>query len=184
VTEQKPAKDRGSSSFPTIVAALIGAVATVAAAVLGNVGSFTKILPGSPTRTVTTGPLHAGGIYHEGRLVLTSGSDQADLDAPPTDPQWGVLNLTPGHMYDISFPGSAELYLESNAQGVQLNQATNNSCINATGYTTSTLGVNTPPLRVGQYICVHTPEGHFSLLKVLNLQASRVTFFVETFKNP
>jgi hypothetical protein len=74
--------------------------------------------------------------------------------------------------------------LESNAQAVQLNQATNNSCINATGYTTSALGANTPPLRVGQHICVHTPEGHFSLLKVLNLQTSRVTFFVKTFKNP
>lgn len=184
MTQQTPAKDRGSSSFPTIVAALIGAVATVAAALLGNVGSFTKILPGSPTRTVTTGPLQPGGIYHQGRLVLNSDSGQADLDAPPTDPQWGVLNLTPGHMYDISFPGNAELYLESNAHAVQLNQATDGSCINATGYTTSVLGSNTPPLRVGQYICVHTPEGHFSLLKVLNLQASQITFFVKTFRNP
>ncbi len=185
MTPQKPAKDRGSSAIPTIVAALIGAVATVAAAVLGNVGSFTKILPGSPTRTITAGALQEGGVYHQGKLTLTSDGDQADLDAPPTDPQWGVLNLTPGHQPDISFPGDAELYLDSNAQGVQLNKATDNSCINATGYTTSALGGSTTsPLRVGQYICVHTPEGHFALLKVLTLQANQITFFVKTFKQP
>ena len=193
-TKQTERSDR-SQLNSTIVAAVIGAVATIAAAFLGNRGTFTEIFPGSPVRIVTVSPTPrvtitvtqspgpvSPTVYHEGKLVLSDGTE-ADLDAPPSDLQWGELNLTPGDQYDISGYGNTAIFLENGAQGVQLSPTTGGSCATATGYAGDRIGIDTPPLRIGQYICIHTSEGRLSLLKVLALPAGEIVFNVKTFKN-
>ena len=198
MTDKRPEKNQGPR-IPIIVA-IIGAIATLAAAFIGSRGGFTAILPGHPTTTVTAGPLpqvtvtvtknpgpgslsQPKGIFHQGKLIL-SNSGEADLDAPPSDPQWGVLALAPGDSYDIEGSGNTGIFLLSNVQAFQLSQATNSSCLNATGYSSGRLGIDTPPLKIGQYICVHTSEGRFSLLKILNLPPNGIVFYVKTFDGP
>lgn len=194
----KHTEKKRSAQITPIVVALIGAAATLAAAFFGNKGSFTAILPGNPTRiiaaspvpqvTVTVtktaspgSPIQPPGIYHQGTLVLDD--NNADLDAPPSDPQWGVLQLPPSGSYDISVGESnTSIALFSNVQAVQLKQATNSSCSNVTGYSTNQLGVNVP-LKIGQYICVHTSDGRFSLLKILELTSNKIVLYVKTFKD-
>src|SRR5215831_9919103 len=108
----------------TILASLIGAGATVIAALVG-------ILPGNPTKVITVSPspnqgstvtvtassnAQPPGMYHQGRLVLAN-STQVDLDAPPSDPQWGEINLTPGDQYDLTGYGNTAIFLDNDAQG-------------------------------------------------------------------
>jgi hypothetical protein len=198
MTKDEGRQDRHSRVNPAIAAAAIGAIATVAAAFLGNGGGFTRILPGSPTITVTAAPKpnvtvtvtappdgasasQPSGVYHQGKLILV-GND-ADLDSAPSDPQWGIIKLAPGDQYDISGYGNTAIFLENNAQGVQLASATDSSCAQVTGYSTGRLGIDTPPLRIGQFICVHTTEGRFSLLKILSLPTNEIVLFVTTFKD-
>jgi lipoprotein-anchoring transpeptidase ErfK/SrfK len=206
MTEKGPRNSENARSIPIIVA-LIGAAATLIAAFIGNKGGFSflpgtpvKVVtmpPGTPVKVVTTPPEpqvtvtvtsgvtnQPAGIYHEGPLTLSNIS-QADLDAPPNDPQWGVINLTPGDSYSIeSAPG--EIDVENGAQAVQLKSAGNGTCASATGYSIDRLGVETPPLKIGQYICVHTAGGRFSLLKIVGLSAdeSEFEFYVKTFDGP
>jgi hypothetical protein len=112
-------------------------------------------------------------------LVLTN--EDVDLDAPPTDPQWGALQLTPGDQYDISGDGNDGIYLVNEAQGVQLGPQTGNSCFTATGYQTDTIGIYTPAIRVGQQICIRTTEGRFSLLKVIGILSDSIQLYVTTY---
>jgi len=183
----------------TVLASLIGAGATVIAALvgilLGNNGVFVNILPGNPTKLVTVSPspnpgstvtvtassnAQPPGMYHQGRLVLAN-STQVDLDAPPSDPQWGEINLSPGDQYDLTGYGNTAIFLDNDAQGVQLGPNTGNSCTNATGYSTDRIGIDTPPLTIGQLICIRTTEGRFSLLKILNLPDGEIVMDVKTY---
>jgi len=197
MSDKNPRTSENTRSIPIIVA-LIGAAATLIAAFVGNKGGF-SFLPGTPVKVVTMPPrtpepqvtvtITSGatnqpkGIYHEGPLTLSNNSDQVDLDAPPNDPQWGVINLTPGDAYSIeSAPG--EIDVENGAKAVQLKSAGNGTCASATGYSIDRLGVQTPPLKVDQYICVHTAGGRFSLLKIVGLSADGFEFYVRTFDGP
>jgi hypothetical protein len=184
---------------PTVLASLIGAGATVIAAfvglLLGNNGVFVNILPGSPTKVITVSPspnpastvtvtassnTQPPGVFHQGKLVLAN-STKIDLDAPPSDPQWGDINLMPGDQYDISGYGNTAIFMENNAQGVQLSQTTGSSCANATGYSADRIGIDTPPLTIGQLICIRTTEGRFSLLKILSLPDGEIVMNVKTY---
>lgn len=194
---------------PAVWAAIITTAGTLigacVGAVLGNNGVFVNILPGNPTKVITvsaspqpdatiavtpqptptatgTSGTHTAGkpkIYHQGALFLTG--DNVDLDAPPSDPQWGTLNLTPGDQYDINGSGNSAIFILNNAQGVQLGSSTGNSCFTATGYTNDRIGIDTPALRIGQEICVETTEGRFSLLKIISLPQNGIQLYVTTY---
>lgn len=199
MTTKRAAPRRRSRIDSTVLASLIGAGATLIAAfvgiILGNNGVFVNVLPGSPTKVVTVSPssgpaptatvtananAQAPGIYHQGKLVLAS-STEVDLDAPPSDLQWGEIKLQPGDQYDISGSGNSSIYLYGGAQGVQLSQTTGNSCTSATGYSTSSIGTSTSPLTIGQLICIRTSEGRFSLLKILDLPDGEIVMDVKTY---
>jgi hypothetical protein len=201
MTTKRAGSRRRSRIDSTVLASLIGAGATVIAALvgifLGNQGVFVNVLPGSPTKVVTVSPSPAPaatvtvtassnaqaqppGIYHQGRLVLAN-STQVDLDAPPSDPQWGEINLTPGDQYDLTGYGNTALFLDNSTQGVQLSQTTGSSCTGATGYSTDRIGIDTPPLTIGQLICIRTTEGRFSLLKILSLPNTGIVMYVTTY---
>jgi hypothetical protein len=130
----------------------------------------------SPSSTVPPG---VPGTYHQGPLFLTG--DDVDLDAPPGDPQWGELNLMPGDSYDIHGSGNTAIFTDNNAEAVQLGPKTGNSCFTATGYSSTRIGIDTPPIIVGQLICVRTTEGHFSLLKVISLPSDGIQLSVITY---
>lgn len=198
MTTKRAAGRRRRRIDSTVLASLIGAAATVIAAVagilLGNNGVFVNILPGNPTKVVTVSPspistptvtitansnVQPPGIYNQGKLVLTSGTN-ADLDAPPSDPQWGEINLTPGDSYDIQGNGNTSISLYSGAQGVQLSQTTGNSCTSATGYSGDTIG-DRSQLTIGQLICIRTTEGRFSLLKIIGLPDGQIVMDVKTY---
>ncbi len=195
---------RRSRIDPTVLASLIGGATTLIAAfvgvLLGNNGVFVNVLPGNPTKVVTVSPSpqsavtvtvtassgsgsvtqsQPSGIYHQGRLVLV-GSTSADLDAPPSDRQWGEINLEPGDQYDVDANGNTSISLYNGAQGVQLGQTTGNSCASATGYSSDTIG-DTSPLTIGQLICIRTTEGRFSLLKILGLPDGEIVMYVTTY---
>jgi hypothetical protein len=201
MTTKRAGSRRRSRIDPTVLASLIGAGATLIAAfvgiLLGNQGVFVNVLPGSPTKVVTVSPspgpaatitvtassnaqAQQPGILHQGRLVLADGTE-ADLDAPPSDPQWGEINLAPGDQYDITGYGNTALFLDNNAQGVQLSPTTGSSCTTATGYSTDRIGIDTPPLTIGQLICVRTTEGRFSLLQILGLPSGEIVMYVKTY---
>ena len=198
MTTKRAAGGRRRRIDSTVLASLIGAAATVFAAVvgilLGNNGVFVNILPGNPTKVVTVSPspiptptvtitansnVQPPGIYNQGKLVLASGTN-ADLDAPPSDPQWGEINLTPGDSYDIQGNGNTSISLYSGAQGVQLSQTTGSSCTSATGYSGDTIG-DRSQLTIGQLICIRTTEGRFSLLKIIGLPDGQIVMDVKTY---
>jgi hypothetical protein len=199
MTTKRTGTRRRSRIDPTVLASLIGAGATVIAAfvgiLLGNNGVFVNILPGNPTKVVTVSPFPSPtsavtvtassnaqppGIYHQGNLALAN-STQVDLDAPPSDPQWGEINLQPGDQYDITGYGNTAIFLDNDAQGVQLSPTTGNSCATATGYSSDRIGIDTPPLTIGQLICIRTTEGRFSLLRILSLQNGEIVMYVKTY---
>jgi len=98
-----------SEALAALAGAGITALATIVAAAIGNATNTFNIVAGSPptviqTITVTPSaspPQSPGGgspssavIYHKGPLHLSDNA-LADLDAPTSDPQWGVLARSP-----------------------------------------------------------------------------------------
>ena len=109
------------------------------------------------------------------------GAGDIGMHFPPSDPQWGEINLTPGDQYDLTGYGNTALFLDNSTQGVQLSQTTGSSCTSATGYSTDRIGIDTPPLTIGQLICIRTTEGRFSLLKILSLPNTGIVMYVTTY---
>ena len=162
----------------------VTAINSADSSIVFSVKTFKK--PGDPSASAgsgTSGSVGSAGIYHQGTLDLAYGGC-ADLDAPPSDPQWGELSAGAGaggadlcSMYP-SFTGS------NSATLVTVNSGTDTTCQNATGWiATSYQDLN---LSVGSFICVHTNQGRYSLLRVtaINSADSSIVFSVKTFKKP
>jgi hypothetical protein len=178
------------------IAGVIVAIATVIT-VLNLNGQSPGPIPvpsastGSKTGSPTTPPsAPAGGnggapaIYHSGQLTLAYATC-ADLDAPPSDRQWGEVSI------DAS-SGSIDLCSQSpgfvgvgGATIVTVNSGTDTTCQNATGWLRQNYYQNLN-LSVGSFVCVHTNQGRYSLLRVNAIYSttSSITFSVKTFKKP
>jgi hypothetical protein len=185
----------------TVHVAVIGAVATVAAALIGvlggNSGAFNSVLPGSPTATVTVtapapppvtttvtpgpggGTAQPAAVFHQGTLQVAR-RQQADLDAPPTDPQWGVVTVPAGARRDVQYSGTNGLFFFAGALGAAVDTADDSTCQSATGYSG---GVAFADLKVGRYVCAVTSERRYSLLRVTEVSsdANTIAFDVKTF---
>jgi hypothetical protein len=96
-----------------VTVALIGAGATVAAAVIGAIGTLaassgnpdpsgTGALSGAATASTTEA---VAGVFHRGRLPLRTGQ-YPDLDADPRDPTWEVLQNAPD--FDLMWNGAGD----------------------------------------------------------------------------
>jgi hypothetical protein len=171
------------------VAAVIGGIILAAitsgqtASPSGPTSSPSSLKPQAST-AATTPATTAAGIYHQGTLTLAY-NGCADLDAPPSDPQWGELSASGG-------AGGGDLCSEypsfagvNNATLVTVNSGTDTTCQDATGW----ISVNSYQdlnLSVGSFVCVHTNQGRYSLLRVVTINSSdnSVVFLVKTFKKP
>ena len=135
-------------------------------------------------------------IRHQGPLTLSEdlwgvNGAGADLDAPATDAQWGVLNLTPDAQEDIKWwgllrievPQREGITFEDPAKGTMVRGGTD--CRLATGYTNSVILFKA--LKPGSILCVNTSEGRFSALEVLSATKTdpfTIKFDVTTFAKP
>ena len=140
---------------------------------------------GSPT---TSPPASAGGnggvpaIYHSGRLTLAHATC-ADLDAPPSDRQWGEVSIdasSGGTDFCSQSPGFVGT---GGASIVTVNSGADTTCQNATGWLRQNYYQDLN-LSVGSFVCVHTNQGRYSLLRVkaIDSTTSSITFSVKTFK--
>ena len=137
----------------------------------------------APTTSATATPA-ASGIYHQGRLELASGTC-ADLDAPPSDSQWGELSANPdagGGDLCSQYPSFVGV---NGATLVTVNSGTDTTCQNATGWLAANYYKDLN-LSVGSFVCVHTNQGRYSLLRVaaINSADNSIVFSVKTFKKP
>ncbi len=138
-------------------------------------------LPGDPTVQLSTptaesAPSQTVSIRHSGDLTITDTSGFPDLDAPASDPQWksggGDIAVYNGLLY-----GSNASFLR-----LQGKQADYNTCRNATGYSTDSIGLSS--MQVGEYLCWRTDEGRLSALRVLEIGENRITLAVTTYDPP
>jgi hypothetical protein len=182
------------------VATVAGGIATVLALVSSGPsppvptpsgGATTPVKASSPTATATTGGGSgvsgsdgSAAIYHQGPLTLAFDTC-ADLDAPPTDRQWGEPSANPDS-------GGADLCSQSpsfvgvnGATLVAVNSGTDSICQNATGWLTPNLYQDLH-LSIGSFVCVHTNQDRYSLLRVeaIDSNTNAITFWVKTFKKP
>jgi len=124
------------------------------------------------------------GIYHQGTLVLAY-NGCADLDALPSDLQWGELSASAsagGGDICSQYPYFGGV---NNAILVTVNSGTDTTCQNATGWIAGN-SYQDLNLSVGSFVCVHTNQGRYSLLRVtaINSAANSVAFYAKTFKKP
>lgn len=122
------------------------------------------------------------GIYHQGKLALAY-NGCADLDAPPSDPQWGELSAGSGGAGADFCSQYPYFSAPNNATLVTVGAGTDTTCQNATGWINSGSYQNLN-LSVGSFICVYTNQGRFSLLRVTSINPgnSSIVFWAETFK--
>jgi hypothetical protein len=150
--------------------------------------SSSKSATATATPTVSGGGSGSGGppaIYHKGTLTLAY-TTCADLDAPPTDPQWGETSGANGDTGGADLCSEFPSFVGTNgATIVTVNSGTDTTCQNATGWLTPNLYQDLH-LSVGSFVCVHTNQGRYSLLRVESIDStnSSITFSVKTFKKP
>jgi hypothetical protein len=182
-------------AIAAILAAIIGGITTAVLQTGGGSGgassptrtptvsSPTASATPAPTTSATATPA-ASGIYHQGRLELASGTC-ADLDAPPSDSQWGELSANPdagGGDLCSQYPSFVGV---NGATLVTVNSGTDTTCQNATGWLAANYYKDLN-LSVGSFVCVHTNQGRYSLLRVaaINSADNSIVFSVKTFKKP
>jgi hypothetical protein len=138
--------------------------------------------PASDSGTGASGNGGSPAIYHQGTLTLAFNTC-ADLDAPPTDRQWGEPSANPDAggadfcSQSPSFVGANSATLVTSTSG------TDSACQNATGWLAPNLYQDLH-LGVGSFVCVHTNQDRYSLLRVeaTNPTTNAITFWVKTFK--
>jgi hypothetical protein len=119
-------------------------------------------------------------MYHEGAFVLASGRS-ADLDASPSDVQWGTLRRDRAGV-DLVFVGT---WLNTYSDGggvVRLSRTETRPCAQMTGYGDE--AIPDTDLLDGARLCVLTNDNRFSLVTVIHLSPDRssIQLRVATFK--
>ncbi len=113
-------------------------------------------------------------VRHSGQLVLAIGRS-ADLDSPSSDPQWDTdysdISYREGYI-DVRSHAASALYLGNKKADYQ-------TCHNTTGYSSENLNA-----AVGAYMCIKTDQKRYSVLRIAQLDPSRVTLDVVTYDPP
>ncbi|MEA5367679.1 hypothetical protein VA596_49670 [Amycolatopsis sp., V23-08] len=129
----------------------------------------------APATTGTVSPGSGGAVRHAGTLTLAR-DQQADLDAPATDPQWTSPGPPDLAYPDQLMPTAAALMLD--LRGVT---ATYETCRSTTGYARAS--IKRGDLVAGQNLCVETSDKRFTAMKVTRVEESAVTMEVTTYEN-
>jgi hypothetical protein len=176
------------------MAAVLGIILTIFLVTKGN--GPTSIPSSSKSATATATPTASGGgsgangnggapaIYHQGQLTLAYATC-VDLDAPPSDRQWGEVSIgASSGGFDLCSQ-SPEFVGTGGATIVTVNSGTDTTCQNATGWLRQNYYQDLN-LSVGSFVCVHTNQGRYSLLRVeaIDSTANAIMFRVKTFKKP
>jgi len=123
-------------------------------------------------------------IYHQGALTLEFNTC-ADLDAAPTDRQWGEPSANPDAGGADFCSQSPSFVGVNSATLATVTSGTDSACPNATGWLARNLYQDLH-LGVGSFVCVHTNQGRYSLLRVeaINSATNAIMFWVKTFEKP
>ena len=180
--------------IPVIIAVLLGvpgALFTLSRSSDGRGGGASPAPQPSSTTSAPTAKEAgtAGGnggsaaIYHQGPLTIAYNTC-ADTDAPPSDPQWGFAASYQGGAVDICSESPSFVGINA-ATLVTVKSGSNTSCQNATGWLPPN-GYADLHLSVGSFLCIHTNQDRYSLLRVeaIDSVSNAVTFFVKTFSSP
>lgn len=142
--------------------------------------------PSTPAEGIET-PAPAD-VYRQGRLALVAERQQADLDAPPSDAQWGILQSQPDGENDIEFrpyggpslgnSGSSSRFVELTGS----EKADFETCRTAQGYSNHTLPLKN--IKEGSRLCLFTSERRFAALSVTSIaqDLSRIELIVHVYK--
>jgi hypothetical protein len=142
--------------------------------------SSTAATTASSQATPSSRDTASPAIYHEGTLTVAFNTC-VDLDASSSDPQWGV---------STNYHGAVDLCSQSPDVGavngatlVTVKDGADTTCHNATGWLPSDY-LTDLHLGVGAFLCVHTNEDRYSLLRVetVDSAAEALTFEVKTFE--
>ena len=173
----------GGTAAAVIGGVILAAITSGQTASSSGPTSSPSSLKSQASTDATTPATTATGIYHQGTLALAY-NGCADLDAPPGDPHWGELSASAGAGGDLcsQYPYFGGV---NNATLVTVNSGTDTTCQNATGWIpgNSYQDLN---LSVGSFVCVHTKQGRYSLLRVVAINSTdrSIVFSVKTFKKP
>ena len=156
------------------------------AAVLGIILTIFLVPKGiAPTNSPSSSTsATATAIYHQGTLTLAFNTC-ADLDAPPSDRQWGEPSANTDEGGGDICSESPSFVGVNSATLVTVNSGTDTTCQNATGWLHPQLYQNLH-LSVGSFVCVRTNQSRYSLLRVeaINSTPNAIMFWVKTFKKP
>ena len=131
--------------------------------------------PGTSGPTAQPVPAGSATVWHSGRLVLADGAG-ANLDAPQSDPQWSGGPSITYYLNALNWQIGATILAMGSVK------ADYNSCHNTTGYSASS--ISDSALQPGNYVCVNTPGGRYSALRILQVSATKLTLDVVTYNSP
>lgn len=124
--------------------------------------STASAAPSSPDSSATP----EAGIWHSGTATVAP-SVAIDLDALPSDPQWGMLNdrsIDEFHWAGPNCKGICNSVQTKTQKLIVDGSADSGVCATRTGYTKNDIQV--PTVRRGLMFCVLTTEGRFSVVRV------------------
>jgi hypothetical protein len=136
----------------------------------------------SPRPSTQRPPGTTVAAYHAGSATMAVGVE-LDLDALPTDPQWGMLSNGGG---DIRYSSTYCSTICREGRGPQLlivgAGATYDTCATTTGYNGN--DIPAAKVQVGLTLCVRTDGGRFSVVTVTGFisMSSPLTISITTYK--
>ena len=138
-------------------------------------GSVTD--PPAVSPSATPGAKNPADVYHKGTVNLAWGR-RIDLDAPPTDPQWGVL-VNSGWEVDLGWGygcdgicfgnGSSDFHNQDDRVVVDSN-ASKETCTSTTGYSTGNFSI--AKVKSGFTFCIVTDKGRVSIVSVVDVKGA------------
>lgn len=120
-------------------------------------------------------------VRHAGQVTLAVGGPSADLDAPDTDEQWGA-NGNQGYA-DVGYDGSRITFTDSSQiLNVGTTAANYDTCKSRTGYVIgSSFSIGVGSIKPGVSLCEKTNQHRYSVIRLLQLDASKAIFDVVTY---
>lgn len=152
------------------------------AALAGNTPAMPPTIT-TASSTATIPPNDVGTVYHtEQLLTIIANMTNPDLDAPPSDPQWGEVagrgaDLAPAPStttFKVEVPnGASRVILKGTAPSY-------NTCLQAQPYTNDL--IDTSALATGDLVCLRTSAGRVAALAVRDVQPNSLTLIPTVYK--
>jgi hypothetical protein len=146
--------------------------------------------PPPPTAPPTTPPTSleptddgSKPIWHTGSLTFKSHTDPTDLDAPPSDKQWGRVPGIGSGVYELHDVYDGGLQFTGSTAHALLGQPGSYGACSATTEYASGGTQELARLSRGRTLCVQTDEGRAASMVVTAVSQESVTFDVTVWDN-